>query len=491
MAFLGFLEYGGVEILNEARTAAYSARAGLGLACTPCDGLNIALGSPDYTTPKADRAPWYDPHYPESGRVLGMLGMDIVGTNDATGTRSPTESVGDGSVIGPLRMAHREIQVSLGVLALDECALVYAMGWLAHVLKGVSCTRDECSGLTLCMYACCPGDDDGDVPGQDSKYLRHFMAVGLMDGPQQISLTGGLAGGSGGASTLTSGGSRQGVSGGSLITAVGAGGAGDCTEFGRSSGTGAVATGAEFTLVAGKPWAYASGIEVVEWVKLVKGGKVAGFDPDKQREACAEKQREEGPRCDANPHCPFPSNIPTVPMPVDKCYPTKPYDAWRMVKTVSPLRMPRQAEGVPWIRFDTGTKPLENTMVRFYQNLQGRDCAKYPPDDCNACAEVFIPWLPANANVNIDGRSGKAWATCRQTDPEKRFITTNRRVDLVGAAGGAFVWPVFPCGTGFCVEIVTSQYVTVGRDKNGRDIRQAIDPQAEIAIWYVPRFDMI
>ncbi|AEM88790.1 hypothetical protein [Streptomyces violaceusniger] len=485
MPYLGFAEYGGVEILNEARTYAYSQRSGLGMMCEPCDGLLPALGSPSYSTPKGDRAPWYDPHFPESQRVIGFLGMDMVGFG-GTGVRNPTEAVGDGSVIGPLRMAHREIHITLAVLALDHCALVYALGWLSHVLRGNSCQNNECSGLTFCLYACCPQDDNGDTPGQRSRYMRHFMDVGLLEGPNQISLTGGQTGGSGGDSSLTAGGSG-GTSGSGTVTQISGGATAGCQGFGGARGGAAVATGIEFSIVAGKPWAYADSIRVVDWAKFVKGSKVTTFDPDKQREDCAQQQRE-GPKCEDNPHCPFPAAVPKVPVPVDRCYPARPYGAWRTIKTVSPLGIPRQAEGVPYINIETGSQPLENTLFRFYQNLQGRDCTQNRIDPCSACAELFIPWLPSNASIQIDGRSQKAYSRCRQKDPRQRFVTTTQRIALIGPGGTSFQWPVFPCGTGFCIEIVTSQQVTV-KNASGANVRVNIDPQAEFSVGYVARFD--
>lgn len=303
MPFLGFLEYGGVEILNEARTQVYAQRAGIGMTCAPCQGLSDSLGNPSYTNPRQDRAPWYDPHFPESQRVIGFLGMDFVGVGHSTATRSPTEAIGDGSVIGPLRMAHREMQFTVAAIALDQCALMYALGWLAHILKGVSCSGEQCSGLELCLYACCPEDDDGDVPGQRSKYLRHFVDVGLLEGPGMISLTGGEAGGSGGDSSLTAGSNGGGgTSSAGAITAISGAATGGCEGFGRSRGGSAVAAGFEYILVAGKPWAYADPIQVVDWTKFVKGSKISDFDPDVQRENCETQQDLFGAQCDANPH---------------------------------------------------------------------------------------------------------------------------------------------------------------------------------------------
>ncbi|MEW1679180.1 hypothetical protein AB0O47_38925 [Streptomyces noursei] len=487
MPFLGYALYGGVEILNELRTYVYAQRAGLGMMCTPCEGLGPALGSPTYTTPKADRAPWYDPHFPESQRVIGFLGMDMTGFN-STAARTPTEAVGDGAVNGPLRMAGRQMHLTFAALALDECALNYAYGWLAHVLKGSACQSNECSGLTLCLFSCCPQDDYADIPGQRNRYLRHFMDVGLMEGPNQIGLTGGQAGGSGGNSSLTAGGAG-GTSGASAVTTLSGASTDGCQGFGRARGGGAVATGFEFTLSAGKPWAYADSIRVVAATKFVKGTKITNFDPDAQREQC-EQQMREGPKCEDNPHCPFPPGVPKVPVPVDRCYPARPYAAWRQIHTISPLAIPRKAEGVPNIEFNTDSTPLENTLIRFYQNLQGRDCETHPIDPCTACAELFIPWLPSNATITIDSRAQKPVARCRQRDPRERFITTSQRVNLIGPGGTSFRWPVFPCGSGFCVEIVTSQQVTV-RTPVGQSRRVDIDVNSDFEIGYVARFDAI
>ncbi|WP_405943289.1 hypothetical protein OG372_36660 [Streptomyces sp. NBC_01020] len=103
------------------------------------------------------------------------------------------------------------------------------------------------------------------------------------------------------------------------------------------------------------------------------------------------------------------------------------------------------------------------------------------------CGAVH-PWLPSNASISIDGRTQKASSVCRQSDPGLRFVTTSQRVSLIGPGGTAFQWPVFPCGTGFCIEIVTSQKVTV-QDSSGKSTTVSIGADARVSISHVARFD--
>lgn len=188
--FTGWLSFAGVEIVNEARVAAYVQALGIpGYVCQECPGLRDALEQAAYTTPAADNAPWYDPAIPESGKVAGFQIASIEGIGD-TSTRSVANLARDGAAVGARRRAARELTVTFRAVASTEAAVVYATSWLARVLHGRQClnvstdfmfldTGTTCAGDELCLLTACPSS-----PADVVTYKVGLSLVGVTSGPE-------------------------------------------------------------------------------------------------------------------------------------------------------------------------------------------------------------------------------------------------------------------------------------------------------------------
>jgi hypothetical protein len=188
--FTGFLSFAGVEIVNDARLAAYASSLNIpGVkSCDDCPTLRAALEQPVYTTPAADDAPWYDATIPESGQVAGFQIASIEGLGD-TSVRRIDELTRDGAVVGSRRRSSRQVLVVFRAYASSECAVSYAAGWLAQALKGSECppkflgysppnSAVSCGSFDFCMLTCCPT-----VPADINKYKVTLYRTAVTDGP--------------------------------------------------------------------------------------------------------------------------------------------------------------------------------------------------------------------------------------------------------------------------------------------------------------------
>lgn len=406
MAYTGWLSYAGTELVNDARAAAYGAALAVaGVQCRGCvDDLPPALGDEPYTTPEQDDAPWYDPAVPESAGFGGLLGMDIVGVSKGTATRSPSALVGDGSVIGALRRAHREVTIRGLMLAADDCSLSYGMAWLASALRGGGCGPAGCLGDQLCLMSCCPAGEDPEAAGTAA--LRTLFRAGLLEGPELLS--------------------RKRVAGG------GCGGT-----------TGGMIAEVEWTMVAGIPYLYREPVEVVPATALADLPAVDG--PASQPGGC-----QPPGSCLDDPQCPQPDPPPLPPVPVDPCACPPTRMTARRAVSVPAGAVPAWLESVPIVTVKTGTTgiAMRCLIVRFYSNPIGLPCDPATLDGCNACAEIQIPYLSPGVTLTIDGRTERAWVDCPSGTGGGMAEPT-----LFGPNGGVLQWPVFDCGAALCVEI--------------------------------------
>lgn len=412
--YTGYATFANSELVNDLRAYAYGLNNGFALECGPCPGLNAALGNPIYTDPKTDDAPWYDASRPESARVLGFIGISLDGFQAAPVERTVSPVIGDGALIGPLRLKHREIRFKVMILAMDDCAMVYAMEYLAAALRGRICGVTACSGDTLCMFSCCPdcSYDSKPLAAPGVREMRTLFDVALIDGPTEIE------------------------------RAYLSGRADDSCSVNSCTGGNPLFANVEFVLAAGKPWLYHQPLSspASGWVDLVQGQNLPNFDPDAVYSKCVTSSP-----CATDPTCVRPALPPLPPLPRDPCFPVGPMNAKRTMLTIRPNEVPEWLESVPIVEFTTGSAPIRRVTVRFYSNPIGVDCSLQEPDACSACADINIPYLPPGANVIIDGRTRRASMECSGG---------TGRVALIGPQGGAFEWPVFACGTGWCVEIL-------------------------------------
>jgi hypothetical protein len=169
MAWNGYYEYDGTEIINGPRTEAYLVAAGKGWFIPTFEKPDFAamLAQSAYTSPLTDGAPWIDPDLPESWEFYGYYPLNIDGAENSARTSSPVEFTIDGGTAGRLRHGTKSIVFNGLLMAGSERGAEYGMKWLRRVLLGGECsdrlTTEHSLGLDLTFFAAEP-EVDADPP---------------------------------------------------------------------------------------------------------------------------------------------------------------------------------------------------------------------------------------------------------------------------------------------------------------------------------------
>lgn len=447
MVDTSWLMFAGTEIINAARTAAYAGRAGIAVSCSGCAELAASLGDEPYRDPVSDDAPWYDPNVVESKDFHGLVGIEFTGASDGTMDRQVTEYLGDGGVLGASRHASREIGVKALMFASTKAALSYGMSWLATALEGSACAHG-CAGDELCVYASCPTrpslpTDDDDCTGS-----------GIWD-PTWDPITGGPNGPGGDQlqRTLYDVGLTEGPS----------------LESETTLSSGYVAE-VSFTLAAGNPWWWRRPVTVLtqatppDYQDVVPGYCVLNTNQCPHPAQCTKACTLGATPCpapvdclDANPYCtgsnkpwpdePFPGSDPNDERLRDPCYPTMAFTAARAMWRIPTKAMPHWQATAPVFEIHAGTLPLHRVTVRWYANPTNR-VPTGALDPCDACAEMTIPWIPANTTLTLDSRTRTTTVNCRDQGAVSSSVT------VYGPKGGAYNWPAFDCATPLIAELM-------------------------------------
>lgn len=401
--FAGYLQYNGVEIINSSRAAAYSRSLGITDVACDCDGLRYALDDDEYTSVDANSAPWWDPAAPDSKDFAGFVGLGVKGLSKTVASHSVVPLTTGGGALHPLRRAHREIQFQVLALAKTECALSYGFSWLAAALRGSAC-NPHCGGDQMCFFTCCPSCDEPDPEGNDdcynnaTQYWRSLYNVGLLDMEDPTNV--------------------KRVSGGWLAEIT-------------------------FTMAAGNPNIYREPVVVADGPRpdqILPNYEDPGVPPH-----CLEPVD-----CLKDPiaDCPPPPAPPMPPVPVDRCWPTGPFTAARVIMPIPRDTLAVWLESVPLISINSGSRTLRRVTLRWYENPLGHDCAT-DLNPCGACAEVNIAYIPRQSTFVLDGRTETVSVDC----PGGTGASTAEPA-VYGRGGTPFVWPVFSCDSGACLEII-------------------------------------
>lgn len=161
MAYDGYFNLGGVEIINAARTAKYvgSLMPTFGLDdCTDCDDLREALGDEEYRSPVLDPAPWLDTSDARTNDFWGVYPLGVSGVDDSTRQVSVTELTTDGAVTGLPRASSREIRYDVMLVGRTEAGVMAGFHWLNRALDAYRCGEQGlgCSGTDLDFFSSCP-----------------------------------------------------------------------------------------------------------------------------------------------------------------------------------------------------------------------------------------------------------------------------------------------------------------------------------------------
>ena len=402
--FPGFLQFNGLEIINTSRAAAYARALGITDVACDCDGLRRALDDDEYTSVDSNNAPWWDPAMRDSKDFAGFVGLEVTGLSKSAASRGIVPLTTGGAALHPLRRVHREIQFRVLALAKTECALSYGISWLAAALRGSGCNID-CGGDQMCFFTCCPSCDDETDPAEPdpcfdnaTRYWRTVYNTGLlsMEDPTNI----------------------QRVSGGWIAELT-------------------------FTMAAGDPYIYREPVVVADGPRpdqILPNYEDPGLPPE-----C-----DEPTDCLSDPlsPCPPPPLPPLPPVPVDRCWPTGPFTAARVIMPIPRDQLATWAESVPLITIDSGSRSLRRVTVRWYDNPIGQNCVT-DLNPCGACAEVNVSYIPRRSTFVLDGRLETATVDC-----PGGFGFRTAQPSIYGRGGTPFVWPVFSCTTGACLEII-------------------------------------
>jgi len=413
MAWIGWYEYGGAEIINTSRTEAYALHAGAYWFKPVYKNPDLVaiLGDDRYTTPLQDDAPWCDPDIAASYDFFGCYPLDVGGIEDSTASATITESTLDGGVPGKVRRSSRSIVFSLALVGSSEAGVEYGFRWLKQAMSAGPCAgRDasDCGGTTLCYFASDPCVDwencDGDPTECADPLLRNLRRVVPINGPTVT-----------GKRTMTDDGVVWLVS----MTVV----AGNPTEF-----------GADIPLIrhfmGGTDVPYVGGV-------LPDGGQ---FDED--------GFVQDDPNCPNraitplfDPECPAiiaPPDAPDIPLSCFKF----PVNYRRRQITIPRQYIPAWAEVVPLIEVNTMTE-CRSLRLRFYSDPRGD--ADPNEDPCGFCGDIVFSYIPANSTLVFDGSDEVVYV--------RTGSGAQRRADslVFGTDGKPFDWPVLTCGEGYVV----------------------------------------
>lgn len=153
MAYEGWMEHNGVEVINVARTAALAPVMGLdAVRVRPAKvaWIQDALGTSGYDD--ITEAPWYDAGVPASMEFAGVLPQAVQGLDDSTLESATTEYTSDGGHSGYARNTTLSIVFNVVLVGTTERGVEYGKRWMDRVLRGGNGARRFCSGSDLTYF---------------------------------------------------------------------------------------------------------------------------------------------------------------------------------------------------------------------------------------------------------------------------------------------------------------------------------------------------
>lgn len=419
MPSLDYLCLGGVELSNSARTIAYACEGikphTMRVTDCSCPQLNKFLGDPAYTRPELDGAVWVDAARPESFEFGGLLITGIDGLDAAPVSRSITDRIGDGAVIGRRRLGPRTITVRGLLLGSSCCGIDYGMSWLSSALRGsLSCgTAGGCNGDDLEYMVCCPdcdcpdNDTDAEIMDCGADAFRTMKEVACTKEPVITGRVGGYC---------------------------------QCCRT-------CPAAQVEFTLTAGRPHALLPPVTVSDAVAWEVAPpteddcvtwSTAADCVSSGEASCAEEADNCMDTALAGIGCAT-TIPPDLPVPSNPCV-CEPLTRGRMCLEIpSSVLTPIWSDVVPDIEIFAGANQLRSVRVRFYPNPVG-----FPSiddlDECGFCAEINVSVIPAGATLHIDGTTRRVTVNCGGG------VEAPAGGAVTGQDGGPYAWPVLDCG---------------------------------------------
>jgi hypothetical protein len=418
--FHGYLNLGGVEIGNNARTETYARAAGYhGIKTRQADlGIPTAVGDAAYTTAAANNAPWYDPTIPVSAGFHGVYVTSVTGLEDSVATVDVSPNVGDGGAANRLRRGQRTIVVNTLLLGSSEAALAYGQAWLAQVLARPICsTAAGCGGTTLKFLS---------VGGSNPADLRRAVKTGVTVAPVQT-------------------GRRVGSCNTHLAMMT-------------------------FTLVAGDPGIYGvDRLTVRDFATTSPTSYFAHSDltvvntgADYTDSTCTNV--DDSPLYDPlRPAVVAPAQAPKVPV--------NGYNArtvWkRRTIYVPPAWFTEWGEVVPTVSVKSGATENRDVRLRFYPSSNGTIS-----DQCGFVADMLFTYLPVDTRITMSGVTQDIYAQILGG------AVRNASSLVLSGNGKPFNLPTLSCGNGYVIAVDTAPGETLPAVDLYLTTRNSIQPAA-------------
>ena len=368
----------GVEVLNVARAHAYITQhlPGLTARCNAPE-LREALGHNEYSSPQDDNAPWYQGNRTAAERFYGLFPLGAQGTEDSTRTMNVTELIGDGAIHTMPRHGAREIRVTALAIAADGEALGEGLAWLRDVLAGEDCSDPSqlgCTGKDVVMYSAKPTDIV-----EEATFRRYFYESEVTD---------------------------------------------PLTIIAEYASKAAAMVQVEFTLTAGRPWAFTTATAVAA---------LAMDEGLNYQDSVVEDCAPTNPAYDNYVDDPFFTAIARPPQPPIIAPPNiLNINSWRRrTALIPPYLTKRWGRVVPNVHIST-VAAAQYLRIRFYR--EGNGLA-----GCDYDAEFLVSYLPANSVMELNAIRRSATLTLE----DGRLVPAGHL--LFGSDGRPFRWPSLGC----------------------------------------------
>jgi len=424
MAWNGWFEYDGNEVINVTRTETYAKNAGAGWfrPAFENDALPYMLGDGlRYASALIDEAPWVDDNRPESIDFWGVYPLEITGLEDSTRGSTVVESLIDGGTPGRIRHATKTIVFNCVLIGANEAAVSYGVTWLRQALLGGACGTPvyaACNGADLCFLSSSPDmelptDADAYRPGFDPEecllqYQRQFRKVIFNTGP-----------------TVTS--KRETNDGGAVWTVTFSCVAGNPFEI-----------GAEVPIIKG----FLDPEVVIPWANGVEpdGGMIDlnGNIFEETDCATATYQPIYDPLYPAMVPPPEPPSVPLGNY-------SPPLNWQRRQFTIPKQFVPGWGEVVPKIDVHAIEDDARTLRLRFYADPF--DVGDISDDPCAYCGDIVISYVPVDHTLTLDGSDQTVYITApggQRQRADSLVFKTN---------GTPFEWPALSCGFGYIVTV--------------------------------------
>lgn len=152
MAYDGWIEFGGVELVNLSRTAQLAEALGIDTLWTEPGAVQwIETANAGLGYGLLSEAPWHDPGHPASSEFAGIVPLSISGLDDSSLEATTVEYITHGGTSGKPRNKTQSIVANVAIIASTSRGADFGKRWLDRVLRGAG-GKTFCAGSELTYF---------------------------------------------------------------------------------------------------------------------------------------------------------------------------------------------------------------------------------------------------------------------------------------------------------------------------------------------------